>query len=226
MVYNVDMGSPKRIRVVLADDHPLLRQGIRHVLEQTEDIEVVGETGNGEQALELVKSLKPDILICDIRMPVLSGIEVIRRLKEYSPGTRSVILSAYDNDEYVFEAMANGASGYLLKTADVNEFSETVRRINAGQTIMHPSAATKLTRLLSGTSPSTRNELLTAKEKEILNLAARGLRNKAISKELNMSVRTVEGHFSRIFLKLSVSSRIEAIKALQSQPVINTDNNV
>ena len=218
------MVSLIQIRVVVAEDHSIVRQGIRRVLEQTAGIEVVGEAGNGSEALELVKNLQPDVLICDIRMPVLSGIEVIRRLKEYSPETRSLVLSAYDDDEYVFEAMANGASGYILKTADANEFPETVRRINAGQTIMHPSAAAKLTRLLSGTLPEAKNELLTAKEREIIKLAARGLRNKTIAKQLNLSVRTVEGHFSRIFDKLSVSSRVEAIKAAQSMTVVDVDN--
>lgn len=214
----------KRISVVLAEDHSAVREEIRHVLERAEDIKVVGEAENGKEALDLVKNLEPDVLICDIRMPILSGIEVIRRLKECSLRTRSIVLSSYDDDEYVFGAMANGASGYLLKTADANEFSETVRRVNAGQMVMDAPAAVKLARLLGGTLPGARKELLSPRETEILNLAAGGLMDNAIAKQLNLSVRTVEGHFSRILGKLSVSSRLEAINAIRFQPVNDKDN--
>ncbi len=212
------MYGEKKIRVVLAEDHSVVRQGILHVMEQTPDIKVIGEAENGEKALEICKDLKPDVLIIDVRMPFLSGIEVIRSLKDISPETKSLVLSAYDDDDYVFEAMANGASGYILKTTDANELPDFVRRANNRQTIMDPIAAAKLSFMLSSKTANAKKGNITPREQEIIDLAAQGLRNKAIAKQLNLSVRTVEGHFSRILTKLSVSSRIEAIRAFQSQP--------
>lgn len=202
------------IRIVLVEDHALVREGTRRILEQYPDLKVVGEAGNGQQALELIKRLQPDVLISDIRMPLLNGIEVVRQMKELSPNTRALMLTAYDDDDYILALMEAGASGYLLKTAAASELVESVRSIHAGETMIHPAVAVKVARLWAQHHPSTgyqAPEQLSPREREVLQLAAKGLRNKAIADKLNISVRTVEGHFSSIFTKLGVSSRIEAV---------------
>ena len=211
------------IRVLLADDHALVRQGIRTALELVEDIEVVGEAADGERALALAKQLTPDVIVCDVRLPVLSGIEVVRQLKHYSPNTKILILSAFDNDEFIFETIANGATGYLLKTTAANELPDAVRKANVGQMVLDPPAAAKLSRMLGGALKSSGQDLLSSREMDILGLAAQGLKNKEIAKKLNLSTRTIEGHFARIFMKLSVSSRVEAINAGLARRIIDPD---
>jgi DNA-binding NarL/FixJ family response regulator len=201
-----------KIRIVLAEDHYLMREGLRHILEQVPDFEVAGEAGDGNQALELVKSLQPDVLICDIRMPEANGITVARHVKKISPGTKVIVLSAYDDDEYVLELMSAGASAYLLKSVDKNELIDSVRKVLSGATILHSKIAAKIGRLLSDSARNKETEKeLTPRETEILQLAAEGLRNKAIAEKLKLSPRTVENHFSSILSKLSVSSRTEAV---------------
>ncbi len=210
-----------KIRVLLADDHSVVREGIRRVLEQAGDIDVVGEAADGQQTLDLVGSLKPDVLLCDIRLPVLSGIEVVRRAKDHWTGTRSVVLSAHDEDEYVLEAMGAGASGYLLKTMDAAKLPEAVRRANSGETVLYPPVSEQFSRLLGGASITTKPEPLTSREREILSLASQGARNQEIAEKLGLSVRTVEGHFARIFVKLSVSSRLEAVRVAETRGIVN-----
>jgi DNA-binding NarL/FixJ family response regulator len=206
------MSHQKRIRVVLAEDHHLMRQGLRNVLEEVPDFEVVGEAGDGRQAMELVGKLHPEVLICDIRMPLVNGITVARRTKEISPETKIVVLSAYDDDEYVLELMNAGASAYLLKNVDKDELVDSVRKVMSGVTILHSEIAAKIAHLLAGTAERKEQEReLTPREKEILALAAGGMRNKAIAEKLQLSTRTVENHFSNILNKLSVSSRTEAV---------------
>ncbi len=211
-----------KIRVLLADDHSVVREGVRRVLEQAADIEVVGEAADGQQALDLVGSLRPDVLLCDIRLPVLSGLEVVRHAKDHSAGTRSVVLSAHDEDEYLLEAMGAGASGYLLKTMDVTRLPEAVRRANSGETVLYPPVSEQFSRLLGGSSVATKQEPLTPREREILSLAAQGSRNQDIAEKLGLSVRTVEGHFARIFVKLSVSSRLEAVRVAVTRGIVNS----
>ena len=207
------MASDHHISVLLADDHQVVRYGVRRALEGTPDITVVGEAGSGDQALSMLKELRPDVMICDVRLPDISGIEVVRHARENSPVTRSLVLSAHDEDDYVLEAMAAGASGYLLKTMDVNRLPEAVRRVHAGETVLYPPVSQQFSRLLSGDALPANDEPLTTREREILGLAAHGLRNKDIADRLGLSVRTVEGHFARIFVKLSVESRLEAVRA-------------
>lgn len=213
------------IHVILVEDHPVVRQGIRRVLEQTSDIHVVGEAGDSDQAIALLKDLQPDVVVCDIRLPGTSGLEVIRKSKEYSSSTRSIIFSAYDYDEYILEAIAAGASGYILKTVDINEFPEIIRKVYSGQMVIYPPMSDKLARLLSGKPPGGKSDPLTPRERQIVSLAALGLRNKAIAKELGLSDRTIEAHFSRIFAKLSVSSRIEAVRLAGSRHLIDEEKN-
>jgi DNA-binding NarL/FixJ family response regulator len=202
------------IRIVLADDHALVRQGTRRMLEEHAELRVVGEAGDGVEALDMVERLKPDVLILDVRMPKLSGVEVVRRLRGRSVPTRVLVLSAYDDDEYIVTLMKAGASGYLLKTAPVEELVEAIRSIYQGESVLHPAIAAKVARLWGQYSQKVGRELdkeLSDRELEVLSLAARGLRNKDIASRLNISVRTVEGHVNAILARLGVESRVEAI---------------
>ncbi|MDO8531380.1 MAG: response regulator transcription factor [Dehalococcoidia bacterium] len=202
------------IRVVLGEDHSLVREGTRRILEQYPDLVVVGEAGDGEQALEMVGRLQPDVAILDVRMPKLSGIEVVRRIKACSPNTKALMLTAYDDDDYILASMEAEAAGYLLKTARASELVEAVRSVHAGESVLHPAIAAKVARLWGRRRVKVEQEpaeALSPREREVMDLAAKGLRNKDIAEKLSISVRTVEGHFNSIFAKLGVSSRVEAI---------------
>ncbi len=218
--------EPMPMRIVLAEDHTLMREGTRRILEQSPDLIVVGEAGDGEQALDLVKRLQPDVAILDVRMPKLNGIEVVRRIKDYCPHTKTLMLSGYDDDDYILAAMEAGATGYLLKTAQAKELVESVRGVQSGETVLHPIIAAKVARLWASRRISTEKspaEQLSPREMEVLELAAKGLRNKDIAHKLVISTRTVEGHFNNIFVKLGVSSRIEAVLYAVSRHLFTLD---
>jgi DNA-binding NarL/FixJ family response regulator len=202
------------IRVLLVDDHALVRQGVRQFLEDADDIMVVGEGADGEQALRLAEQLQPDVVLLDIQMPGMSGIEALRRLKARQPETRVLILTAYDEDPYVFASLRAGANGYVLKTADVEELLRAVRAVYRGESVLSPEVTDKLLRQVTAGGPAAASgqvEPLTGREVEILRLAAQGLTNKAIGQELGISDRTVQGHLANIYGKLGVGSRTEAV---------------
>ncbi len=204
----------KPISIVIADDHALMREGTRRILEQHPDLVVVGEADNGRQALEVIERLQPDVAILDIRMPEVSGVEVVRQIKVSCPHTKSLIFTAYDDDDYILALMEAGAAGYLLKTAKEGELIDSIRKVHLGESVLHPAIAMKVARLWAQRGFSTKQtpaDQLSPRELEVLGLAAKGLRNKAIAKQLSISVRTVEGHFTNIFVKMNVTSRIEAI---------------
>ncbi len=199
------------IRVLIAEDHALVREGTRQILEKESDIIVVAEAGDGRGAVEKAARLKPDVALVDIRMPGLSGVEATRRIREVSPETAILVLSAYDDDDYVSTLLDAGASGYMLKTVRSEELVEAVREVHAGQTALHPAIAHKIARLWARKSRAQPDEeRLTAREMEVLRLICRGLLNKEIALELDVSVRTVEGHLKGIFNRLGVRSRTEA----------------
>ena len=165
-----------RIKIVLAEDHALMREGTHRLLEQYPEFEVVGEAEDGQQALELIEKLKPDIAILDIRMPKANGIEVVRGMKTCCPTTKALMLTAYDDDDYIFALMEAGASGYQLKTASGKELADAVRTVYAGEPVLHPTIAMKIARLWAqrGTAPKTGSaEQLSPRELEILELAAK-----------------------------------------------------
>jgi two-component system, NarL family, response regulator LiaR len=207
--------SSDKIRIIVADDHAVVREGTRTLLEREKDMVVVGEASDGEEAVKLIEQLKPDVAILDISMPKLSGIEVTRRVKPNLPSLAILILSAYDNDEYVFALLEAGAAGYLLKDIPGHEIVEAVRSVHAGESVLHPSIARKvIQRAITTTARATeaKSEIeLSEREKEVLKLAAKGLNNKDIADTLCISIRTVQGHINSIFHKLGVGSRTEAI---------------
>ncbi|OGO00348.1 MAG: DNA-binding response regulator [Chloroflexi bacterium RBG_13_52_14] len=205
-----------KIRILIADDHAVVREGTRRILEQEPDLEVVGEAGDGEEAVELATSLKPDVAIVDVSMPKMDGIEATRRIKATCPSINVLILSAYDDDQFIFSLLEAGAAGYLLKTIRSRELVDAVRAVYSGESVLHPSIARKvLNRFVSaGGKPAEGKEpvgMLSEREMEVLKLAAKGLSNQDIAEKLCLSIRTVQGHLGHIFNKLQVGSRTEAV---------------
>ncbi len=205
----------RKISIVIADDHAVVRQGTRSLLEREKDLEVVGEAADGEEAVKLLEQLRPDVAIIDIAMPKLSGVEVTRQIKSCCPSIAVLILTAYDNEEYIFALLEAGAAGYLLKDVDSREVIEAVRAVHAGESVLHPVIARKVISRLTSSATSVGEEKpaveLSGREIEVLKLAARGLSNKDIATKLFISKRTVQGHLGSIFNKLNVGSRTEAV---------------
>lgn len=204
-----------KIKVLIADDHAVVREGTRRILQQEPEIEVVAEAGDGEEAIRLATSYKPDVAIMDIAMPVMDGIEATRQIKRLCPDTAVLILSAYDDDQFVFSLLEAGAAGYLLKSVRGRELTDAVLAVHAGESVLHPSVARKvLNRFVPASGkPQARelSEVLSDREMQVLKLAARGMSNQDIAEELCLSTRTVQGHLGNIFNKLMVSSRTEAV---------------
>lgn len=197
------------IKVLVVDDHPLYRDGIRERLESGDGgIVVVGEAGNGAQARDLVRVLQPDVVLMDISMPDMNGIEATRLVHEELPDVAVVVLSVYDDPQYVQAALTAGASGYLLKTVEAQELRDSVTRVAAGDTAFSPPVARTV---LSWVTKPQEQRRISDRELQVLELAAKGASNKAIGAELFLSTRTVEAHMRSIFDKLGVSSRTEAV---------------
>jgi len=200
------------IRILLADDHIMVREGTRRILEREPDLKVVAEAGDGREAVGYAQQTHPDVAIVDISMPVMNGIESTKEIKRIAPQTAILVLTAYDDDEYVFAILAAGAAGYLLKNARGSELIDAVRRVYEGESILHPSIAAKvLSRVRRGTAPDATASELTEREIEVLRLAAQGLSNRQIADALVLSPRTVQSHMANIFGKLQVVSRTEAV---------------
>jgi len=207
-----------KINIVLADDHVLVRKGIRSMLELDTDIKVIGEAGNGKEALELAKQLKPDILVLDIRMPEMNGLEAAAQLGEHAPGTRAVILSMHDSEEYVVQALQSGAYGYLLKDTDKEEFIRALRQIQSGNKYFSGAVSHVLANQLLNARPylNPRTPVedvyhLTRREKEILRMVIDGKHNKEIAELLGKSLRTIETHRFNIMKKLGVNNAIDMV---------------
>lgn len=203
-----------KIRIVLADDHAVVRKGIRQFLEEADDITVMAEASDGAEAIHLVEAHQPDVAVLDIRMPEVTGVEATRRIKARFPQVRVLVLTAYDDDPYVFALLQAGADGYVLKTASGDELVRAVRTVHQGDTALSPEIASKVVRQATSRRPegaADQVELLTTRELEVLRLAARGLTNRAIGHGLGISHRTVQGHLANIYGKLGVNSRTEAV---------------
>lgn len=204
------------IRILLADDHALLRQGTAELLQHEPDFEIVGQAGDGLEAVRMAHESRPDIVIMDVRMPVLSGIDAMRELQREMPKVRVLVLTAYDDDQYVFSLLQAGASGYLLKTAPASELIRSIRQVQAGESPLSPAIARKVVaRLNAGASPTAEEaagpDALTPRELEILQFLAQGMNNRDIAEALYISDRTVQTHLTNIFAKMQVSSRLEAV---------------
>lgn len=204
----------KRIKILLAEDHVLVRQSLRDYLEKEDDLEVIGEAGDGEELVALAQQLNPDIIIMDVAMPKLNGIKATKKIKAMNLPVPILILTAYDIDQYIFSLIEAGAAGYLLKDIDGEELKESIRRVSKGDSVLHPSVARKLMERFRTNSKSQDMrsfEILTDREIETLELAAQGKSNKEIADQLNVTVHTVESHLGHIFNKLGVGSRTEAV---------------
>jgi DNA-binding NarL/FixJ family response regulator len=207
-----------KIRVIIAEDHAVVREGTRQLLERENDIEVTGEAPNGAEAVALVERLNPDVAIMDISMPVMGGIEATKRIKAVRPATAVLILTAYDDDQYVFALLGAGAAGYLLKDVPSAEVVRAVRAVHAGEPVLHPTIARKLLARFASEGQAEQQlrddgAVLTERERHILRLAACGMSNSRIADQLDVSIRTVQAHLTHIFDKLGVGSRTEAVIA-------------
>jgi two-component system NarL family response regulator len=210
---------PEPIRVLIADDHALFRRGLEMVLDEEQDIELVGQASDGAEAVAKAGASLPDVVLMDIRMPRISGIEAARAMKESAPSAKIVILTISDEEEDLFEAIRAGASGYLLKDIPLDEVAEAVRAVHGGQSLINPSMAGKL--LTEFATLARRDEeerpqqvpapKLTDREMEVLKLVARGMNNRDIAKELFISENTVKNHVRNILEKLQIHSRMEAV---------------
>jgi DNA-binding NarL/FixJ family response regulator len=202
------------IRVLIADDHPHFRDGLRALLVSAPDLEVVGEAGDGEQAISLAVKLQPDVILMDLNMPGVGGIEATRRILRTSPHIAILVISMFEDDDSVFTALQAGARGYLLKGALKAEILRSIRAVASGEAIFGPSIAKRLIQYFAAPRPSAPPDAfpeLTDREHEILALIARHDTNPEIAKRLYLSPKTVRNHVSNIFTKLQVSDRAQAI---------------
>jgi DNA-binding NarL/FixJ family response regulator len=203
--------SGTKIRILLADDHHIVREGIRQLLESASDLEVIAEAGDGQEAQKLIQEHRPDVAVLDIQMPKASGIEVTRWVRASLPEVGVLILTAYDDDPYVMAVLQAGANGYVLKTASTDDLIQAVRDVHEGKSTLDPAITRKLMANLFHRPDKRAVEPLTDREMDVLRLAARGFTNKAIGLQLNISDRTVQGHLAHIFAKLHAASRTEAV---------------
>jgi DNA-binding NarL/FixJ family response regulator len=199
------------IKVVLADDHAVVRSGTHQFLEQARDIQVIGEASDGEMALTMVERMKPDVAVLDIQMPKMSGIQVSREIQARKLPVAVLILTSYDDAPYITAVMKTGANGYVLKTASPEEIINAVRKVYRGKSVLDGTILSKIVANIAETNETPVYENLTEREMEVLALVAKGLTNRLIGFELQISDRTVQGHISRIFAKLQVNSRTEAV---------------
>ncbi len=199
-----------RITVLIADDHPVVRHGLRTFLEVQEDIEIAGEAADGAEAVALARETLPDVVLMDLVMPSLDGIEATRQIREASPSTKVIVLTSFDDDEKVFPSIKAGAAGYLLKDVHPQELVEAVRKVHRGEALLAPSVAARLMQEVAQGKRTAAADALTERELEVLRLIARGLSNKLIARELVVSEKTVKTHVSNILAKLHLAHRTQA----------------
>lgn len=218
----------KKTRVMLADDHPLLRQALRQVLEKQPDIEVIAEASDGEEAVRFATELVPDVVIMDISMPNLNGLEATRRIKACCPAIGVLVLTVHSDNEHILGILQAGAGGYLTKSVYGDEVVHAVRALVCGETVLARSVSQEIFKYAfrHAIKPTTLNvnDQLSARELDVLNLAAKGISNKDIALRLGLSVRTVKAYLADIFLKLNVASRTEAVIVSLKKGIISIDD--
>lgn len=221
-----NLQSDTPVNVLIAEDHTLVREGTRQLLER-HGIAVVGEAADGEEAVRLTGRLAPHVVLMDIGMPRLNGLEATRLIKQRYPGVAVLVLTAYDDDQYVFALLEAGAAGYLLKDARGEEVVRAIRAVAAGESVLAPSIVGKVVRRFSGKAPSQQvSQPLSEREMDVLRRAALGESNNAIADNLHLSARTVQVHLSSIFSKFDVASRTEAVLHALKLGIIELDQKV
>ena len=204
----------REIKILLAEDHLVVREGLRKLLEAEKDMRVIAEAATGEEAVKRSLTTAPDLVLMDISMPGVNGIEATRRIKTAQPSVSVLVLTAFDNEEFIFAVLEARAAGYLLKNMRGREIINAIRAVIDGDSVLHPQVAKKVLQRLqteSGVPARKKKELLSIRELEVMQLGAGGLANKEIAARLSLSERTIQTHWRNIFVKLGVSSRMEAV---------------
>lgn len=214
-MYRDQFDTEKKIKIILADDHPLMRDSIKMHLENDPDIEVIGEANDGEEAVKLALALEPDVIIMDISMPKLNGLEATKQIKSQRPGITVLVLTVHSDTEHILKILEAGAAGYVTKNITGEKLLQTIRLILSGESVLSDDIMDNLLvhalRYPLHSPLPVGGEKLSSRELEILRLATMGKSNKQISQELDINLRTVKGHFVKIFSKLNVNSRTEAV---------------
>jgi len=211
-----------KIRILVVDDHPVVREGIAAMLERQSDMEVVGEASDGAAGVDQCMVKNPDVVLMDLRMPVMDGVEAMRKISEKQPAVRFIVLTTYDNDEYIFKGIEAGARAYLLKDAPREDLFKAVRAVHRGESQIHPTVASKvLDRFATLSKQAQPPELLSEREMEVLRLMATGAANKTIAAQLCISESTVKTHVQSIFQKLDVNDRTEAVTHALQRGIIS-----
>jgi len=199
------------IRILVADDHPVVREGLIAMLSTQADFEIVGEAAHGEEVVQKAQALRPDVVLLDLEMPKMDGVEALRQLRETAPEVRALVFTVFDTDERIIEAVRAGAQGYLLKGAPRSEVFKAIRIVSQGGSLLEPVVAAKVLRHMSADTPQHTPQTLTPRESEVLQCLGRGLTNKEIAEALFISERTVKFHVSAILDKLGAGNRTEAV---------------
>ena len=215
------MHAMEEIRIIIADDHTVVRDGLTAMLIRQADFTVVGEANNGLEAVERARELKPDIILMDLRMPELDGVEAMRRIRSEAPAVNFIVLTTFDTDEYIFDAIEAGAKGYLLKDASREELFKAIRAVHRGESLIQPGVATRLLdRFAQLSRQSSPADVLSGRELEVLRLMSRGAGNKVIASDLSISESTVKTHVANIFQKLEVTGRTDAVTKVIREGII------
>jgi NarL family two-component system response regulator LiaR len=211
------------INVLLVDDHSIVRQGIRSFLETQPDLVVIGEAASGEEATQLAAELAPDVVLIDLSMPGLGGIEAIRQIKKMSPHSQIVVLTSFQEDEYIFPTLRAGALSYVMKDIQARDLADTIRQAHRGESILHPRVAARVVQELRGARKDTPNVFteLSDREMDVLRLIAHGDSNATIAQKLSISEQTVKGHVSNILGKLHMADRTQAAVFAWQQGVVH-----
>ena len=215
-----------KIRLLIADDHPTFRDGLARLLEDEEDLECIAKSGDGVEAVKLAKELRPDVAIVDVSMPNLNGIEATKQIKVACPATAVIMVSAFDYQSYILSSLQAGAAGYVLKDTPLPELISAIRLVHKGGSVLDLKATDKIVRHLATGDGSNKTglEFLQPREAEIVKLAAKGMSNKEIARELFISERTVQTHLVKVFRKLGVSSRTQAVLHALSRGWLTMDD--